>query len=175
MTRVPAPGERSQAQVTRARSGTRPGPPAPQIRNFLSPRDFPAARRHNGAVAPPDPRQYLTGVPLQGLQRYSGEVTVRLWRGQAQDRERRGRTPLPQSVGAQSTGLSAPTSPRRELETGRVAGLPSAPADHESALRRFGSGYVIELMSRSTWASDLRLRSRFAIVRVAEHQLGLGR
>src|ERR1035438_5805373 len=81
MTRVPALGRRSQAQVPRARSGTRPGPPAPQIRNFLSPRSFPATCRHDGTVSPPYPRRYLTVVPLQTLQRYYGEVTVRTGTG----------------------------------------------------------------------------------------------
>jgi hypothetical protein len=38
-----------------------------------------------------------------------------------------------------------------------VAGLPSAPADYKSALRRFGSGYVIELVSRSTKAKAVEL------------------
>ena len=85
---------------------TRPGPPAPQIRNFLSPRSFPTACRHDGTVSPPYPRRYLSVVPLQSLQRYYGEVTARLRRGQAQDRERRERARLPQSVGAQTSGLS---------------------------------------------------------------------
>ena len=44
----------------------------------------------------------------------------------------------------------SPTSTRRALETGRAAKLHSAPADYKSALRRFGSGYVIELMSKRT-------------------------
>jgi hypothetical protein len=102
MTGVPALGRPSQAQVPRARSGTRPGPPTPQICNFLSPRSFPIACRHDGTASPPYPRRYLSVAPLQSLQRCDGEVTVRLRRGQPQDRER---ARLPRSVGAQTSGL----------------------------------------------------------------------
>ena len=111
MARVPALGRRSQAQVPRARSGTRPVPPAPQIRNFLSPRSFPAACRHDHTASPPDPRHYPSIAPLIGDKRCYGGVTVRLRRGQAQDRERRERARLPQSVGAQTAGLPYPQFP----------------------------------------------------------------
>jgi hypothetical protein len=106
MTRVPALGRRSQAQVPGARSGTRPGPPAPQICNFLSPRSFPTACRHDGTVSPPEPHRSLSVAPLIGDKRCYGEATVRLRRGQPQDRERRERARLPRSGGAQTAGLS---------------------------------------------------------------------
>ena len=81
MARVPALGRRSQAQVPRARSGTRPGPPAPQICNFLSPRSFPTACRHDGTVSPPYPHRGLSVAPLIGDKRCYGEEHQRYARG----------------------------------------------------------------------------------------------
>jgi hypothetical protein len=75
---------------------------------------------------------------------------VRLRRGEAQDRERRGRTPLPQKRrSADFQSAVSPPSIWRALETGQATRLHRAPADYKPALRRFGSGYVTELMFRS--------------------------
>ena len=129
MTRVPALGRRSQAQVPGARSGTRPGPPAPQICNFLSPRSFPTACRHDGTVSPPEPHRSLSVAPLIGDKRCYGEATVRLRRGQAQDREWRGRTRLPQSV-EPARGCGS-----RRFGTPLRAGLPGHNAPARSSQR----------------------------------------
>ena len=47
-----SPWAASPSQVPRARSGTPPSPPVPQIRNFLSPRSFPTVCRHQPAPYP---------------------------------------------------------------------------------------------------------------------------